>query len=293
MPDTTIVIPCYNEADRLDIDCFVQYMAHGPACRFVLVDDGSRDDTLLVLDALRECDPAHFDVLPLERNRGKAEAVRRGVLMALERQPRYVGYWDADLATPLQAITAFRQRLDEDRQVQAVFGARVKMLGRKIDRRLTRHLLGRVFATGASITLGLGVYDTQCGAKLFRAGDATRKLFEKPFITNWIFDVELVARMIQTLGGPAAVERAICEEPLWQWTDVDGSKVRPRDFFKAIFELAAIYRKYLLATSPRAASTSTASEPARSDQAIDNHRKMDHSEPAVLDTTEDVVVAAR
>ena len=102
-----------------------------------------------------------------------------------------------------------------------------------------------MFATGASITLGLGVYDTQCGAKLFRASDMTRQLFQMPFVTNWIFDVELIARMICWQGGANAVAARIYEEPLDAWRDVEGSKVRPRDFFKAFFELTSIYRTYL------------------------------------------------
>jgi glycosyltransferase involved in cell wall biosynthesis len=245
MLDTTIVIPCYNEAQRLDIDCFVRFVTGDPPCRLLLVDDGSSDDTLAVLEALRECAPLHVDVLALERNQGKAEAVRRGVLAAMAQGAKYVGYWDADLATPLEAIADFRAKLVSDQQLQAIFGSRVRMLGRNIRRQLVRHLLGRAFATGASLTLGLGVYDTQCGAKLFRADRQTQQLFEKPFLTNWIFDVELIARMLGSGASREAVAAAIYEMPLNEWYDVAGSKVRPRDFFKALFELNQIYWNYL------------------------------------------------
>jgi len=197
-------------------------------------------DVAPACDHLEVVDPEIFTAI-------KAEAVRQGVLAALERRPRFIGYWDADLATPLDAIEPFRQRLLERNDIEFVFGARIRMLGRAIDRHAHRHYLGRVFATVASMTLGMGVYDTQCGAKLFRASDETAALFQRPFITGWIFDVELIARLMRQRrqsGGPPA-EQVIFEQPLERWGDVAGSKVRPRDFFKAIYELVTIYRTYL------------------------------------------------
>ena len=285
MLDTTIVIPCYNEAQRLDIDCFVRFVTSDPPCRLLLVEDGSTDDTLAILEALRECEPQHVDVLALAQNQGKAEAVRHGVLAAMDQGSKYVGYWDADLATPLEAIADFRAKLVSDQQLQAIFGSRVRMLGRNIRRQLVRHLLGRVFATGASFTLGLGIYDTQCGAKLFRADRKTQQLFEKPFLTNWIFDVELIARMLGSWASREAVAAAIYEMPLDDWYDVAGSKVRPRDFFKALFELNQIYWNYLrgipdaavraAAEAESAETESAETEKAGSDRPVDVSPKVD------------------
>ena len=247
MADTTIVIPCFNEARRLNVDAFVQHATTDVQHRFLFVNDGSTDQTLDVLLDLQSCDSDRFSVLDLPRNGGKAEAVRQGVLAAIERRPKFVGYWDADLATPLDAIEPFRQRLLERTDIEVIFGARIRMLGRAIDRHAHRHYLGRIFATVASMTLRMGVYDTQCGAKLFRVTHQTTELFQRPFITGWIFDVELIARLLcqrRLSGGPSA-ERVIFEQPLERWCDVAGSKVRPRDFFKAMYELLAIYRTYL------------------------------------------------
>jgi len=242
-----IVIPCYNEAARLDAGAFRQFVARGHPQRFLFVNDGSTDDTASVLETLRRGNPNRFDVYHLPRNMGKAEAVRRGMLRALSSGGDSVGYWDADLATPLEAIPQFCGLLGSNPRLQIVIGARVKLLGRDIQRRFVRHLLGRLFATVASVVLRLPVYDTQCGAKLFRVSPETRVLFGRPFRTNWIFDVELLARFVRgrKAGSLPAAEDAIYELPLGQWRDVAGSKVKVRDFFKSFFELVEIYWIYL------------------------------------------------
>jgi len=256
MTRTIIVIPCYNEAERLDIKRFVEYSLDDPPCSFLFVNDGSTDNTLDLLHDLQQYDSQQFRVLSLEKNCGKAEAVRQGILAALDDSPQFVGYWDADLATPLEAIDQFSEFLKQHPSRHVVFGARVRLLGRAIQRKPLRHYLGRLFAALASWVLGVELYDTQCGAKLFRVTATTRNLFERPFISNWIFDVELIARMIQQQRclQTAEVEQIIYELPLYEWRDVAGSKLRPRDFLTAFKELVGIYRKYL---SPTAMKQST------------------------------------
>jgi dolichyl-phosphate beta-glucosyltransferase len=242
-----IVIPCYNEAQRLQVHKFQEFVGAGHPQRFLFVNDGSTDSTLTVLKTFHGDDPQHYDICDLLRNIGKAEAVRTGVLLAFDAGPDYIGYWDADLATPLEAIPAFCTLLDSRPGLEMVFGARVRLLGRTIERSALRHYLGRVFATAASVVLGLGIYDTQCGAKLFRASAAMRSLFQEPFLTRWLFDVELLARLIQARRGtllPRA-EDIIYEFPLHEWQDVAGSKVKARDFVQAFFGLARIYWHYL------------------------------------------------
>ena len=265
MNDCIIVVPCYNEAARLDTAAFREFVSRGHPQRFLFVNDGSTDDTAAVLESLRRQNPDRFDVCHLPRNKGKAEAVRRGVLRALGSRVDAVGFWDADLATPLEEIPQFCELLEHNPRLQMVIGARVKLLGRTIERRILRHYLGRTFATAASVVLRLPVYDTQCGAKLFRVTEEIRAMFEEPFRTNWIFDVELLARFIRgrKAGDLEAAEEAIYELPLTQWRDVAGSKVKARDFFKSFFELARIYWTYL---RPGAAAVSPISVPS-ADQA--------------------------
>jgi dolichyl-phosphate beta-glucosyltransferase len=242
-----IIIPCYNEATRLQVSKFKEYSDADRSHLFVFVNDGSSDATLKVIQDLHRDHPQRCAFIDLPRNFGKAEAVRRGVLSAFDMNPEFVGYWDADMATPLEAIPEFCDLLESRPEVDMVFGARVRLLGRAIERRPLRHYLGRVFATAASLTLGLPIYDTQCGAKLFRVCPLIRSLFQQPFMTRWLFDVEIIARLIQACrrNNLRPPKDRIYELPLQTWRDVTGSKVKPHDFFISFFDLARIYWKYL------------------------------------------------
>jgi dolichyl-phosphate beta-glucosyltransferase len=244
-PHLILVVPCFNEEQRLPVDELRGYRPEGVRLEMLLVNDGSSDGTLRLLESLSDEDPSRFSVLNLERNSGKAEAVRRGVESALDRQPDLVGFWDADLATPLEEIGGFLDVFAARPEIEMIFAARVRLLGRSISRNPARHYFGRVGATLISQSLGLAVYDTQCGAKLFRAGADIRELFATPFISRWIFDVEIIARLVQQRGRDAAA-RAIYELPIMTWHDVKGSKVKSTDFGRALKDLVRIRRAYRL-----------------------------------------------
>lgn len=245
MQRTLVVIPCYNEASRLDTEALLEATRMWPMLSFVLVDDGSSDGTLVLLESLRARAPEAFEVLSLPKNQGKAEAVRQGMLAAFARSPELVGYFDADLATPLAELAPMAKYFD-DARVQLVMGSRVKLLGRQVSRSPLRHYLGRVFASSASVILGLEVYDTQCGAKLFRNTPSMQKLFDQPFSVTWTFDVELLARLsaLAAQGELPAPEQTVIEHPLAEWRDVSGSKLRPDAALRAVAELGRIWLEY-------------------------------------------------
>ncbi|GAC1399996.1 MAG: hypothetical protein NVSMB65_17910 [Chloroflexota bacterium] len=242
-PYVIVVVPCYDEEKRLSVTGFLGCDVPLHRLEFLFVNDGSKDGTLLLLERMRAEAPARVDVLDLGRNRGKAEAVRHGVLRALRKEPDYVGFWDADLATPLSELPLFCELLDGRPPCDMVFGSRVKLLGRAVERKVYRHYFGRVFATAVSLLLRLAVYDTQCGAKVFRATASLQRVFATPFLSRWVFDVEIIARYRDVMAAQGLdVADRIYELPLREWRDVGASKVRPRDAVRAWVDLARIFR---------------------------------------------------
>jgi dolichyl-phosphate beta-glucosyltransferase len=246
-PALALVVPCYNEAERLDPDAFLQFAASHPGVQLVMVDDGSEDRTWEVLEQMRAAAPASVTAIRQSGNRGKAEAVRTGLLAGFSQRAALVGFIDADLATPLDAVDDFLAVLRDRPEVEFVLGSRVMLMGRDIRRKATRHYSGRAFATAASIALDLPVYDTQCGAKVLRADAATATLFDRPFRSRWIFDVELIARYLRLPVAPGAPPRRdrLYELVLPVWHDRPGSKLAWYDFARAMVELGYIWRERL------------------------------------------------
>src|SRR5690606_29745873 len=120
-----------------------------------------------------------------------------------------------------------------------VLGSRVLRLGAVIQRSALRHYLGRIFATIASNILDIKVYDSQCGAKLFEVNMA-EVLFQKPFISKWLFDLELLYRL--KLNSPDQFFNNTLEVPLRHWEEKGDSKIKITDFLTAPFELLKIKR---------------------------------------------------
>lgn len=248
MAHVILVVPCYNEEHRLVPEAFLGFDLPGHRFEFCFANDGSTDGTQAVLEKMQVAAPPKVRIHALARNGGKAEAVRQGFEAAFAAGPDYVGFWDADLATPLEELSLFVEAIEADPRRQMVFGSRVQLMGRQIERRPARHYLGRLFATCVSVTLGLAVYDTQCGAKLFRVSPALREVFSEPFKTRWIFDVEIIARFLRLWrrgGGQVKAADSIYELPLRKWRDVAGSKLRLKDWIKAAQDLWVIRRTYV------------------------------------------------
>ncbi|HEX8111311.1 MAG TPA: glycosyltransferase [Kofleriaceae bacterium] len=227
-----LAIPCFNEERRLEPRS-VSALVRDRQLDVILVDDGSTDRTLAVLEALRDKADPHVSVLALPENRGKAEAVRCGLLAAIDRAA-VVGYADADFATPPDELLRLAS-LALDSDADAVIGSRISFLGADIVRHPVRRYLGRVFAAAASVVLQRSVYDTQCGAKFFRVTDALRSALATPYISRWAFDVELLGRLWTADPG-----YSIVEAPLKAWADVRGSKIGPASMVRAGVELARI-----------------------------------------------------
>ncbi len=241
MPETILVVPCYNEAARLDRDRFAE-LARAPGLALLFVDDGSTDDTLAVLHGMRDRTPT-LHIHEVQPNQGKAEAVRQGLLKAFELGAARVGYLDADLATPPDEAIRLAGLLSDHEGWHAVIGARVALSGRNIDRDWRRHYTGRLFSTLASLVLRVVIYDTQCGAKFFRRTPALESALRDRFLSRWAFDIELLGRLMAGAPGvPAVPGELLVEEPLHVWTDVAGSKISLGAMIRTTLELWSIHR---------------------------------------------------
>jgi glycosyltransferase involved in cell wall biosynthesis len=236
---TIVVVPCYNEEKRLTPERFLEFRQHGVAVLFV--NDGSKDRTAEIIEGFAA---AHDGIgaLQLDHNRGKAEAVRHGLLQALAQGASIVGYLDADLATPPSEMRRVLEALGPSFQV--ALGSRVRLMGRHIDRLPARHYLGRIFATAASWSLSLPIYDTQCGAKAFRATPALEAALSEPFLSRWAFDVELLGRLLRPRPGVTPIDSSqFVEVPLETWHDVKGSKLSSSAMAGAALDLMRIARR--------------------------------------------------
>ncbi len=243
MNSICIIIPFYNEANRFPVDEFLEFLQKDPETSFCLVNDGSTDDTEKMLESLHEKFAGRILVTTLLQNKGKAGAIQAGMISALQHFTcRYFGFFDADLSTRLDESFRLRSRIQEKPTLEFAFGSRVAILGVRIERKLYRHLIGRIIATFISGILHLMVYDTQCGAKLFTQPLAAR-IFEKPFITRWLFDVEILARIIGIYGRDG-IEEVVVEVPVESWIDKGGSKISWTYGFRVLYDLMRIRNHY-------------------------------------------------
>lgn len=235
-----VVVPAFDEASRLASGRVLEVLAD-PDVTLVLVDDGSTDGTAAVMHNLSLRAPGRVRVLELPRNLGKAEAVRTGLREGIAAGAWAVGYLDADLAAPPSELLRLLEHLRARPERRAVLGARVALLGRDIRRSMLRHYTGRVFATAASLALGVAVYDTQCGAKVFRVDATLADALAEPFADRWAFDVELLARLLRGSAGALCWPAdAIEEVPLLCWQDGGDSKVRLGAALRATLSLARL-----------------------------------------------------
>jgi len=244
MSKNWLVIPCYNEAQRLPVVEFNEFFLSEYSLNLLVlfVNDGSTDNTLEVLKKLEALYPNNVQVYNLISNVGKAEAVRKGFLKAFEAKSEFVGFSDADLSVNLQEMSKLFEFAKNSFHLNILMGSRIKRMGSTVVRSEIRHILGRVFATFASWILQLAVYDTQCGAKVFRRKQA-EQIFEQKFITSWLFDIELIARY-RNIHGKKVCYQTIYEYPLSQWVEVRGSKIKLAHYFKVPLQLFRIWRAY-------------------------------------------------
>jgi len=239
--DLTIVIPCYNEYERLPVSEFRSFLESHRQVRLCFVNDASTDKTLNVLKEIQADFTKQVNVLSNQKNLGKAESVRYGMLHAYEENTSNAyAYLDADLATSLEECHSLLQYIEVG--LSFVFSSRILKIGSVVDRKFARFLSGRIIATFISHILNIKVYDTQCGCKIFKK-DLIQLLFQDNFISKWLFDVEIFSRMLCHYGKETALAK-MEEVPVKKWIDRGESKVRLSYFFRLWYNLYRIRKKH-------------------------------------------------
>ena len=237
----SIIIPCYNEANRFPTERYLQFLKQQPEVRLVFVDDGSSDTTEQVLSAIVAAFPKQTNLIVLEKNQGKAGAVQKGMLWAVSKttSDRFA-YLDADLSTSLEECLRLSEGINEN--CRFIFGSRILKTDNQIERKWYRFLIGRVVATAISTLLGISVYDTQCGCKVLQR-ELVELAFKDDFSSRWLFDVEIFFRLIRAFGKEEMVAFSK-EVPLDQWIDTEDSRVKFTYVFRLWVDLATIYFRY-------------------------------------------------
>jgi CheY-like chemotaxis protein len=237
-----VVIPCYNEEERLSSTEFKDFAHKNLGYHLCFVNDGSTDKTLEVLEELRKGNESNISVYNCEKNGGKAEAVRQGMLhLHKDTQFDYIGFLDADLSTDFRDFDDLVQTLEKS-DFKIVSGSRMSRMGADITKESARKIISMTINLIIRSILRMPFNDTQCGAKIMTR-DIVPMLFEKVFITKWIFDVEIFMRMRKHFG-KAKVIQLICEQPLKRWIHADGSKLSMKDSVKIVGQLAKIAISY-------------------------------------------------
>lgn len=236
MYNLAIIIPCYNEAKRLNKQAFTEFANYHHNIILIFINDGSKDATNQVLDDIK-IGMKNVVVIELSENKGKGNAVREGLLYAIKSKIPFIAYLDADLSTPLiEIVRLFKLLIEENASI--IFGSRIKKLDTNIKRSLFRHFTGRVIATIINNRFDLNCYDTQCGAKVFEAG-VLEKLIDQPFFTRWFFDVEILCRTKKNY-----TNLNVIEAPLKKWTNIKNSKISLLTSGLILKELFILHKNY-------------------------------------------------
>lgn len=226
-----LVVPCYNESARWN-HAYWDSLFGVDGISWLLVDDGSTDQTSEILGSYEQ---PNVHSTRFDRNVGKGEAVRQGLLRLLNRDLGWVGFVDADGAFTSEEIRRFVDIVSAvGPETQAVWSSRVRMRGRRIERSASRHAVGRTIATALSVRYRALPYDSQAGLKFFRTGPECERALSEPFRTRWLFDVELYSRLEEGFGEESGW---LWEEPLDSWQHVEGSKISSREAFRIPVEI--------------------------------------------------------
>ena len=231
------LIPFFNEEKRIDIQNYSKLFNENKDINFLLIDDGSEDNTYKLLKNL-SLNNKNVIINKNKINIGKAETIRNGFLQLSLKNFDYVGFFDCDFATPFSEFLRIKD-IAISNNLQLVFASRVKLLGNKIQRNKYRHFFSRIVITIINVIFKLNIYDTQCGCKIF-SKEIIDQLFNKKFETKWLFDVEIFIRYFKFIN-----TELIKEVPINEWKEIQGSKLKIKDFILVPVNITKLIYVYL------------------------------------------------
>lgn len=242
MQKCCIIIPCYNESERILGHEFLHFVSNNPNIDLLFVNDGSTDNTLFELEQIKE-KHSNIEVLNISINSGKAEAVRRGMLEAIKNNKyEYFAFLDADLAIPTDEFERLYSLTISNPNLEFTYLSKIRRVGADVHQPYKRFLMGRILSFMTRLSLKLPVYDTQCGCKLFSKRIAIQ-IFNTPFISSWLFDIEIFWRILNLTNRQFFIDHTQ-EVPLNKLVDRGNSKVSGKALFKLPFEFLKIHRTY-------------------------------------------------
>lgn len=237
MQKVAIIIPCYNEAKRLDFLNIEQLLLYSDIDIY-FANDGSRDNTVEVINIIVSKHSERCFLIDFKENSGKANTIYKAITKINQKDKYdFIGYFDADFSTPATEIIRLVEEINKQK-CEFLLGSRILLLNSGIKRKYHRHIIGRVIITLINLKFKLGIYDTQCGSKLF-SKTIIPKAFNKPFYTSWLFDVEIFIRLKKQ-----DLLKYGSEIPIYNWKDVDGSKLGFKTGFKILKELYLLNKNY-------------------------------------------------
>ena len=230
------MVPFFNEASRWNPEYWDRLNHKNIFLYFV--DDGSTDSTVDLLTTV-----SHAHLVTLEKNKGKAEAVRFGIYTALNSGRNFdvVGFLDADGAFETSEVIGITEDAPSifAKGFHAIWTSRVKLSGHSIYRTKLRHLIGRIIGAFLATSLNDFPYDSQCGFKLYLVGDKMKESFLYQSQTRWFFELEHLANY----GEQNQKLLKIWEVPLMSWVDIKGSKIYSAQSVVIFREILFVYQR--------------------------------------------------
>ncbi|WP_234424328.1 glycosyltransferase [Aquimarina sp. Aq107] len=167
---TGIIIPCYNEEKRLNVKAFKNFVSKENDYHLCFVNDGSKDNTLKVIQEIQEINPSKVSIVDMKKNGGKAAAVRAGSRYLYSFvEIDYIGFIDADLSKDFEDFGDLLKTLKTNNELNFVFGSRAKNASEAIEKDNIRSLLSKVVSILIILILGLSIQDTRFGDKVYKA----------------------------------------------------------------------------------------------------------------------------